>query len=246
MQIPVIQGIIDRRVLANFHIDPDVMADVLPPPFRPKLVTGYAIGGICLIRLKNVRPRFLPFPWGIGSENAAHRIAVEWDVDGQTQEGVYIPRRDTDSRFNIWAGGTIFPGIHHHAMFTNEESDGYISVDMQSDDGNARVHVAGRVTDHLPDASVFSSVADVSEFFERGSLGYSVTRTEGRYDGLELNCTNWHVEPLEIETVESSYFADESRFPKGSVEFDCALLMRDIHHEWHSRKDLCCPPTTNH
>ncbi len=247
MRIPVIKGIIDRRVLANFHVDPDVMADVLPPPFRPQLASGYAIAGICLIRLKKVRPRFFPLPWGIRSENAAHRIAVEWDVDGQTREGVYIPRRDTDSRLNAWAGGTIFPGIHHHAVFTVKESADHVSVTMQSDDGDARVHVAGSVTDQLPESSVFDSVADVSEFFERGSLGYSATRTEGRYDGLELNCTNWRVEPLDIETVESSYFADESRFPPGSVEFDCALLMRDIHHEWHGRDDLCCPvPATNH
>ena len=79
MRIPIIRGIIDRRILANYHVDPDVMARILPPPFRPKLVNGYAIGGICLIRLKGLRPRFFPFPLGIQSENAAHRIAVEWE-----------------------------------------------------------------------------------------------------------------------------------------------------------------------
>jgi hypothetical protein len=29
-------------------------------------------------------------------------------------------------------------------------------------------------------------------------------------------------------------------FPKGSIEFDCALLMRGIEHEWHGVPDLCC------
>lgn len=243
MRIPVIRGIMDRRILANYHVDPDVMGRILPPPFRPKLANGFAIGGICLIRLKSVRPRFFPFPWGIRSENAAHRIAVEWDVDGQVREGVYIPRRDTDSRLNTVAGGTIFAGIQHHASFTIKEFDDYFSVGMQSDDGATRLHVSGTVTDHLADSSVFSTLAEASEFFERGSLGYSVTHTDGRYDGLELRCENWGVEPLEVERVESSYFADESRFPRGSVEFDCALLMRGIDHEWHGREDLCCPET---
>jgi len=100
MKLPTIRGIIDRRILANFRIDAERMAAALPAPFRPQLHQGWAIGGICLIRLKNIRPSFWPLPWGIGSENAAHRIAVEWDVDGQTQQGVYIPRRDTDSRLN--------------------------------------------------------------------------------------------------------------------------------------------------
>ena len=36
-----------------------------------------------------------------------------------------------------------------------------------------------------------------------------------------------------IEKVYSSYFADEKRFPKGSVEFDHTLIMRNIAHEWH-------------
>lgn len=216
------------------------MARILPPPFRPKLANGHAIGGICLIRLKSIRPRFFPSPWGIRSENAAHRIAVEWDIDGQSGEGVFIPRRDTDSRLNSWAGGTIFPGIHHHATFTVEESNDHFSVALQSDDGDTRVFVSGTVTSQLPSSSVFPSLAAASHFFESGKLGYSVTRTKGRFDGIELRCKDWRVEPLEIERVESSYFENESRFPQGSVEFDCALLMRGIRHEWHGRKDLCC------
>jgi hypothetical protein len=114
---------------------------------------------------------------------------------------------------------------------------------LQSDDGDTRVLVAGAVTGNLPDSSVFACLDDASQFLEMGSLGYSETHTDGRFDGLELRCENWHVEPLAIERVESSYFEDESRFPRGSVEFDCALLMRGIPHEWHGREDLRCGQT---
>lgn len=240
MRLPAISGIIDRRILANFRIDPECMAAALPKPFRPQLFGDFAIGGICLIRLKRVRPKFLPIPWGIGSENAAHRIAVEWDANGKTEHGVYIPRRDTNSRLNSWAGGTIFPGIHHHARFTVVENDEHFSVTMHSDDGTANVHVSGTVVRALPETSIFASLEDASDFFEQGSLGYSDTKTNGKYDGLELQCTNWDVAPLNVDSIQSSYFEDASRFPNGSVEFDCALLMRDIIHEWHGRPDLCC------
>jgi len=54
MRIPVIQGVIERRILANFRIDAEVLARVLPAPFRPKLVAGYGVGGICLIRLRAI------------------------------------------------------------------------------------------------------------------------------------------------------------------------------------------------
>ena len=40
MRIPVVRGVIDRRILANFRVDPEVLARVLPQPFRPKLASG--------------------------------------------------------------------------------------------------------------------------------------------------------------------------------------------------------------
>ena len=240
MRLPTISGIIDRRILANYRVDPTCMAAALPPPFRPQIVDGYAIGGICLIRLKRVRPKMFPIPWGIRSENAAHRIAVEWESSGQTLHGVYIPRRDTNSLLNSFAGGRIFPGVHHHARFTVAENSDHYSVTMESHDGGAKVHVSGSVGSVISDSSVFDSLQSASRFFELGSLGYSDTRTAGKFDGLELQCDNWCVESLNVDAIQSSYFEDQSRFPSGSVEFDCALLMRDIVHQWHGRPDLCC------
>ena len=244
MRLPVISGIIDRRILANYRIDPDVMAAALPAPFTPLVVNDFAIGGICLIRLKQVRPRFLPIPWGIESENAAHRIAVEWKSDGVTHQGVYIPRRDTSSRLNALAGGRIFPGVHHHASFTVTETEEHLSIAMDSDDGRAAVRVSGKVTNEIGADSIFGSVEEASDFFAAGSLGYSDTREPGTYDGIELECQNWKVEPLAVENSHSTYFENTDLFPAGSVQFDCALLMRGIVHEWHGRPDLCCETAT--
>jgi hypothetical protein len=68
---------------------------------------------------------------------------------------------------------------------------------------------------------------------------YSATPSPERFDGLELRSFGWHVEPLAIKRVHSSFFSDEEIFPQGSVRFDCALLMRGIEHEWHAREPLC-------
>ena len=105
MNVPVIRGIIARRLLVNYRVDPAALAGVLPPPFRLTLVAGHAIAGICLIRLAEIRPRGLPPALGVGSENAAHRIAVEWEERGAVRTGIYIPRRDTSSRLNTLLGG---------------------------------------------------------------------------------------------------------------------------------------------
>ena len=238
MRLPTIQGVIDRRILVNFRVDAEVAARLLPVPFRPKLANGYAMGGICLIRLKRIRPTFVPLPAGIGSENAAHRFAVEWDHDGQPEEGVFIPRRDTSSRLNAIVGGRLFPGEHHHARFEVTETEDRLQVAFESDDGQARVSVSARLANGLPADSVFGSAEEASRFFEGGALGYSATRKPGRYDGLELRCKTWAVQPLAVEAVRSSYFDDRTKFPEGSATFDCALLMRGIEHEWHTREDL--------
>jgi hypothetical protein len=241
MKIPVVQGVIDRRILVNYRVDPDVVARLLPAPFRPKLVGGYAVAGICLIRLKHVRPRFLPAIAGLSSENAAHRIAVEWDSEGSPREGVFIPRRDTSSRFNTLAGGRLFPGVHHHARFQVREQLHRYEVQVDSDDGQVHVAVAGSMAPELPPGSVFGSVRTASNFFECGSLGYSPTHRPETYDGLELCATGWHVDALAVDKVESSFFENEQSFPSGSAQFDCALVMRGIVHEWHARPALCAP-----
>ena len=110
MKIPKIKGVIDRRILINYQVEREALENYLPKPFKPKLVNGKGIAGICLIRLKAIRPKGLPKQIGISSENGAHRIAVEWTKNGEKKEGVFIPRRDTSSKLNAWAGGTIFPG----------------------------------------------------------------------------------------------------------------------------------------
>jgi uncharacterized protein DUF2071 len=238
MGLPVIQGVIRRRILVNFRVDPRVMQVQLPPRFRPKLHEGNAIAGICLIRLEAVRPRLVPEFLGLSSENAAHRIAVRWQAEGAEKEGVFIPRRDTGSVMNQLAGGRLFPGEHHRARFTVREGSDSIDLSMQSNDREVSVRVRGSLGGQLPSSSCFSSLAEASGFFEPGSLGYSVTSEAGRLDGIELRTHSWRVEPLQVEEVHSSYFSDEARFPKGSVEFDCALLMRNVGHEWHGAEDL--------
>ena len=81
----------------------------MPAPFRPKIYKGKAIVGICLIRLKDVKPKGLLNLIGVNSENGAHRIAVEWDENGEVKEGVYIPRRDISLLLNTLFGGRFFP-----------------------------------------------------------------------------------------------------------------------------------------
>ncbi|WP_438271396.1 DUF2071 domain-containing protein [Streptomyces anulatus] len=118
---PRLSSVIERRLLVNYRVDPSVAAALLPAPLRPQLVRGQAVAGICLLRIGGVRPAWAPAATGLTSENAAHRISVEWDGPDGVERGVYIPRRDTASRLNAFAGGRIYPGEHGRADFTVRE-----------------------------------------------------------------------------------------------------------------------------
>ena len=235
MKIPRIKGIIDRRILINYQVDKEVLENYLPKPFKPKLINGKGIAGICLIRLKEIRSSGLPKQIGISSENGAHRIAVEWTENRELKEGVYIPRRDTSSKLNAWAGGTIFPGIHHLAKFTVNESDGNYEVAFLSKDKTS-LKIKAKETNDWNTESVFENLECVSDFFEKGATGYCPDKND--YDGLELKTYNWKVSLLNVEMVESSFFENKSIFPEGSVKFDNALLMKDIEHEWIGLKKM--------
>ena len=231
MKIPIIHGYIERRILINFTADPKVVEKIIPFPFRPKLYKDKAIVGICLIRLKDIKPKGLPNFVGANSENGAHRIAVEWEENGETKSGVYIPRRDSSSKLNTIIGGRVFPGKHYHAKFNVEENNGNYHVDFTSSD-NTEILINAKEVTSFNNNYIFETLENVSDFFESGDLGYSPNNE--KFEGLRLNAYTWKVRPLEIKNVKSSFFENEEIFPKGSINFDNALLMTDIEHEWLS------------
>ena len=237
MKIPTIHGLIERRILVNYIADPLFVEKILPKPFRPKLYEGKAIVGICLIRLKNIKPKGLPDFVGVNSENGAHRIAVEWEENGILKEGVYIPRRDTSLKLNAIVGGRIFPGKHYFANFNVKETNNTYHLDFTSSD-KTTIEIDAKLTDKFNENSIFKNLNNVSIFFENGSIGYSPNGNN--FEGLKLETYRWEIQPLEVTNVKSSFFEDESVFPKGSIQFDNAILMTNIEHEWKSLDKMKC------
>jgi hypothetical protein len=221
-------GVIRHRLLVNYAADAEVVAQMLPVPLRPQLVRGKAVVGICVLRLAELRPAGVPAWAGIRSDNAAHRMAVEWDGPSGVEVGVYVLRRDSAQCLPVLLGGRAFPGVHGRAAF-------------QVDDEPGRLHVAYRTADDLEvdavstapeswSSRLFADATEASAFFEAGSCGFSPDH-RGCLEGISMATDAWRAEPVSI-TATSSFYDDPTRFPPGTIELDGAMLMRDVPVVW--------------
>ncbi|MFF0150741.1 DUF2071 domain-containing protein [Micromonospora sp. NPDC005203] len=243
MRAPRLVSVVQRRLLVNYRTDPEVTARLLPAPLRPQVVNGWAVSGICLIRLSGVRLPSVPAPFGLSSENGAHRIAVEWDTPDGVAQGVYIPRRDTGSRLNSWVGGRLFPGRHHLSRFDIRESADELRIALSDPVDKVCVGVHVRVAAALSGSHLFDDVDQASEFFRRGATGFSTTPDPSHLDGVELLTQGWQVTPVDLAAVQSTFFDDPVRFPPGSAIPDCGLLMRNVPATWNPLPSMAVRPT---
>jgi hypothetical protein len=188
--------------------------------------------------LEHIRPKGLPQLVGISSENMAHRFAIRFPQEDRPEDGVFIPRRDTDSAFVGLLGGRLFPGYHHLADFAVKEMDDGLTMNVTTEGGVADVHLKAQWTTQWQGSEVFSGLEEVSEFFRRGACGFSCGRDGRTLEGLRLQTLDWRIEPLQVEDVSAAYYEDRNRFPHGSIVFDHALVMRAVPHEWHELRHV--------
>ena len=73
VRAPALRAVMERRLLVNYRVDPELLASLLPAPFRPILVGGYGVAGICLIRLAGIRPAGVPAGAGLTSPGRTSR-----------------------------------------------------------------------------------------------------------------------------------------------------------------------------
>lgn len=205
---------IERRLLVNYRIEPEVVMAQLPEPLRPQVLWGWSVGGVCFIRLRDIRSPHVPAALGLTSENVAHRFAVEWDDDEGTRTGVYVPRRDTGSRLVSFAGGRVFPGDYRLAHFDVKDVGSQISIDVSSRDSAIQLSVSAHRAGVLGGA-LFGCLDDAVEFFRQGSRSYSPGSEPGVLDGVGLDCSVWEAQPVSVDKMTSGLFDDTSVFPLG-------------------------------
>lgn len=217
-----------RRLLVTYRVDPRVATTLVPDPFRPQLVDGSAVAGICLIGFDAMRPGWFVPRVGLRSENVAHRIAVEWDEEAGTRTGVYIFGRHTSSLFPVLGGGRLFPGVHRRGRITVDETVDRFRISLNAPDSQLEVDVEASGPWK---SDLFPTFDEASDFYRSGPVGWS-PRLDGRgVEALELVSQNWAAEPGIVHSARSSFF---DSLPTGSAVLDSAVVMRDLPLVWET------------
>jgi Uncharacterized conserved protein (COG2071) len=217
-----------RRLLISYRVDPEIAQSLIPDVFRPQIVDGSAVAGVCMIGLQSVRPGWLRPRVGFRTENVAHRIAVEWDEDGKTRAGVYIVERHSSSLVPVLAGGRLFPGVQKRARFKLDETDSRFRVTMAAPGTRVSVDVqlGGPWT-----STLFPTIEAASAFHEHGAVGWSPRRDGRGVEPLELTSKEWAVESGRVISLKSSFF---EALPAGSATLDSVVVMRDLPFFWET------------
>jgi uncharacterized protein YqjF (DUF2071 family) len=236
--IPVLEGTIARRVLLNFRADPDVAQRLVPKPLEVVVQNGFAMVGVCLIRLEQLRPKGFPASLGMASENMAHRIAVRYPTDNGMKEGVFIWRRETDLRLATILGGRLFPGVHRQATFHVMECEGALAMYVRTRQGQADVSFDARYTTDWTATTAFRTLDEACRFFQKGDCGFSCSQHGRKLEGTRLRTLKWEMRPLRVGGVQAAFYENRERFPAGSIEFDSAVIMCGIPHEWYELDDV--------
>lgn len=211
-----------RRLLISYRLDPAVAESLLPEGFRPQLLDGSALAGVCVLGLESIRPTWSRRRWGLRSENAAHRMAVEWDGPAGVEQGVFIFQRHSSAWHPVLFGGRLFPGVHRKARFRIAEDRNRYAVEMTAGGHSlaADVEVGGDWS-----STVFASVDEASAFYRAGRVGWSLAHDGESVEPVALTADTWRIEAARLHSLRSSFF---DALPEGSAVFDSVVVMRDL------------------
>jgi hypothetical protein len=169
---------------------------------------------------------FVSFDCSMFAENAAHRVAVEWETPEGVQTGVFIPERHSSSLVPVLLGGRILPGKHSLAQFQVNETDTDFDVELTSKDNH--VHVQTHLSNEW-DSSLFENWEQASNFYKNSPTGWSPKVNGVGEEGMSLTADNWSVKPAKTTLLKSSFY---DAIPSSDITYDHTLVMQKISSHW--------------
>lgn len=255
MRAPQLTGRIERRILVDHLVSPELAQGLVPDGVDLRLVDGRAVVGMCLIHLSGLRPRHLPLWTGTSVEAVAHRISVWGPADQGRVGGVFVPRRDTTSRAAAAVGGRLFPGVHGLALIDVHEDGDRFAISATTADG-ATIDVAvhrppapgvcvaepltaapartpqAAVDGPEPDQAAAARADALSALHRSELLAWSPDPSGRGLEVVEMRCHRWSTSSLVVERASSSWLRGLPGMGGGALASPSALLMEELDVSW--------------
>jgi len=157
------------------------------------------------------------------------------------RSGDYLTSSEVSPIFGALVGRQrpeMWDALGRPPAFQVAEGNGCLGVSVLTENRRADVSFDSGYPGRWRGTPLFGDMDEASQFFERGDCGFSSRLRGGGLEGMWLRSLRWDMIPLFVRRVRTAFFEDPERFPRGSVEFDCALLMRGIPHDWHPLSDV--------
>ena len=214
-----IRGEIRCRYVLIYRASPEVVARLLPEPMQPAVDREATLVGLCYTRMREPQRGWLPL--SMGTDHLSWRFPVEIpNGDAPPRRAVWVPRRNTSSRFGANWAGKLTPGNWSHSRFEFDEGPTGAELTVESD--ALDLHLVCRRTPDLR-GSVFLEPCEVADVLRRSGPAHPPFALAPGFDRLELQADLWHLEPLIVDELRARRFDDPELFPPGSIELDCGL-----------------------
>lgn len=221
-------------VLANFAVDPEVMAGLLPHEIAPVLHEGKAFLSVVLADMDKMRPAFFPRLFGVTYHQIVYRVVVRC----RGELGVAFLRSDATSPFMATMGDWLTFFRFHHAAIRSRHEGGLLHLDALTEPGGCAdvqgTYDLGGATEVMPKTSRFRSLAEAREFLVELFAAFGHDPLTGRVLTVRIQRGRWNLRVVEDRRGRYRWMEGSGPFPPGSASLDSVFYVEAIPYRWHA------------
>jgi len=220
------RAVFDRCWLLTWRVEPDAMQRHLPDGLSPWLHDGSAWLSVVVARMSDMRPSFLPRPFGVPFDQVVYRAVV---TRGD-ERGVYFLRTDANHRLYAWGGDLLTHFHFHHAPIDITGEGAEATIEAHPPDAAFRARFVdvepADVLSGLPFPTVDAVRTELCDLFH----AFSVHPRTGQPGQVRVSRPAWPIHLVEPRDVHAPWMTDVL-FP-GACTPSHGVYTWDVPYRW--------------
>ena len=239
------RGMVTRRFLVSYPVDPVLLTDRLPPGAELSLHDEAAWVSACFVNMKNMRPSVFPRSMGFELNYLIHRTRARLPFpDGKKREAVLVLEPNLDRRVLGWFGARLTGVEFNYRPIRLNETEKSWTLLMKDHEEIVYDAVIPKssINPDAPASARFSSINSADDFLLGVSFGGQWHAKTNRLRLLAETHDRWNTLMGECKT-NSNRFLESLGNEAGSLEADHVISMTDIPHYFAMRGSNVTLPT---